>query len=287
MDELPKERWEVMMSLLAGYSKCRDYIMLTLNKHNVHEDKFLSNIYNILKFISERNITVTILAQNNLLWDGQIILRTVLEASMKLFHLCNCPETERNDRLNQYLNDLDEIHSMKQSEIAKKIVLANEGNSESSIFFSPMILSTEKEEMLKQKWPRQKRKALEQKWSFSEILMAQSQFFGEKKELLFSLFHPYKLSSHLIHADETGIGIIAERASRSAEEKHKIELYHFCCIMSWSYHYLHLCGMTVGALLKEDIKPLADIYSELEPIHAQIELYGKAVTADPDYDKFR
>ena len=117
-----QEREQILIGMLSGYSRCRDEIILLFNDINFVENEFAANTYNIIKYIGERGIAVSVLLQSNLLWDAQILMRPIQEATMKICFLCNCSSEEQKERFKEYLIDLKEINSLKQSKIAKNIV---------------------------------------------------------------------------------------------------------------------------------------------------------------------
>lgn len=279
-DEVPKDEWEVFIEMLTRYSELRDYLMRVMEKHSYDDNKLLSVIYNHMKFISDRSVAISVLIQQNLLWDAEIVLRAVLEATVKTLFLCNATESERTARLNEYLSDFPEINALKHSDQAKKIVASVDSSNELVRPFTPLILDFNDEERLKSKWTRKRRKELEQKWAFSEILREQAEKMSDYKDLVLNVAHSYRISSHLIHADEMGIGIIAERASRSEEEILKIERAHFCSILSNCFYYLFLAGISMTNYLKEDIKPLLNIKTDLDITLRKIQLYNGVVFGD-------
>jgi hypothetical protein len=280
-------RQEILIGMLMGYSKCRDEIMGLFDSADYKTNEFTANAYNIVKYIGERSITVTILLQDNMLWDAQILMRPVQEAAMKICFLCNCTPEEQQERLKEYLHDLKEINSLKQSRIAKNLVAAFKDDKSFQLPFLPLILDSKEEEILQAKWTAKKRKQLEQKWSFSEMIKEQANKMKEIELQFTSLAHPYKMSSHLIHADETGIGIIAERSLRSVEEQEIIEMAHFCGLITDSVNYLIVCGYALCIYFKKDPKIFHEISKELTPIYEEIELHQARLYEDPLYDKFR
>jgi hypothetical protein len=287
MENISATRDEIFFSILYAYSTCKDNILEIFNDLNLKENQFAANIYNLIKFIGERSISITILVQNNLLWDAQIMMRCVQEATMKVSFLCNCSEEEKKQRLKEYLYDLEEINSLKRSVIAKRIASSFQQDSLMILPFKPLILNTDKEELLRAKWPSKQKRKLEQKWSYSEMMKEQANTMKEFQQVFLSLAHPYKISSHLLHADETAIGIIAERSLRNEEEKEKIETSHFCSLMSDSLNYLMVCGFSLCNAFKKDPAPFSKIYKDLEPVFENIEILEARVYEDPAYNKFK
>jgi hypothetical protein len=278
---------DLFISIFHGNSQCRDRILEIIQTQN-KEDDFVGNVFNLVKFVSERSISIIILLQNDLLWDAQILMRSVQEATMKISFLCNCSKEEQQERTREFIYDLEEINLLKQSEIAKKMVLAFEGHESLILPFSPLILDVTKEEELKAKWPSKKRKTLEQKWSYSEMMREQAERSLSIKDRFLSLAHPYRISSHLLHADETGIGIIAERSLRNDEDKEKVETSHFAGLLTSVFNYYIVCGYAICIAFDKDPKIFHDIAVSLAPTYDKVkELQLRVYYSDPSYDKFR
>ena len=82
--------------------------------------------------------------------------------------------------------------------------------------FLPLILPEDLEASLRERWSKAECLKLEQKWSFTEMLLSISkEFRGKPFEILSTLSHSYRMGSHVLHGDETGILIIRERQARS------------------------------------------------------------------------
>lgn len=78
------------------------------------------------------------------------------------------------------------------------------------------------------------RKALEQKWSFNEIIgyLAKHSPPGLNLDGVEGLLHMYGMQSHLIHADEAALGLMLDRTQRKPEELLLLEQSHVCRIFS-------------------------------------------------------
>ena len=95
---------------------------------------------------------------------------------------------------------------------------------------------------------KSERKALEQKWSFSEIIrhLADSEIDGVNTKGIEALLYNYGLASQLIHADESALNFMEDRALRGPEERLLLERAHVCRMMSdqvalWYFSTLTLC----------------------------------------------
>lgn len=243
----------------------------------------------IVEFILERIDATLLLTTENRVWDADIISRTVLETLMKLMFISYAEGEEKDIRLNEFWNSLSEINSIKQSEQAKKNLAHLGGNKEiHHLAYSKIILPIELEKELKDKWPRSKRKIVEQKWSFSEIVSSLSKNFGGVPLPIFeTLPHTYRMSSHIAHGDETGILIIRERNSRSSEDQYVANRAHYLRLLSDCLSYSNGTSISTMKFLNTSSSKFKDILLQAQNLQPLIEKYHAAVFNDPDYDSYR
>lgn len=246
------------------------------------------SIYQLVKFINERLSTVWFLTMNDKLWDADIIDRSVLEALIKLNFIVYAPtDEEKQKRLNEFWNHLWEINSLKHSEHSKKH-LNHFPDKLSQLAHLSLILTDKEEEELKNKWNRKDRKALEQKWSFSEMLFSLIKHYkGQTFEMMIGLAHEYRMCSHIAHGDETGIGIIAERKSRPENERQIVHRGHFIKLLSNCLAYASWTSIVAMDFLNADKTFFFNNHSKIEQIKQLEKYYHEEVFNDPDYDKYK
>lgn len=240
----------------------------------------VNQIFPLIKFIISRLETVITLTTSDRLWDAEIVLRSALEAFVKFMFITTAKGDERMKRIDEYWNLLPEVTSIKQSNQAKKN-LEFFGESETHrLAYSPLVLHEELEKELREKWPKPDRQRLEQKWSFSEIVLSISrENKGHPLEMLGTLAHSYRMSSHVMHGDETGVLIIEERQSRSKEERDKVNAAHYLRLMSDSSVYSAFTSIETMNFLGlqdkrkfffENQNSLNDIQKLIEKYHADV-----------------
>jgi hypothetical protein len=246
------------------------------------------SIYQLVKFIDDRLSAVWFLTINDKLWDADIIDRSVLEALIKLNFIVYAPtDEEKQKRLNEFWNDLWEINSLKHSEHSKKH-LNHFPDKLSQLAHLSVILTDKEEEELKNKWNRKDRKALEQKWSFSEILFSLiKDYKGQTFEMMIGLAHEYRMCSHIAHGDETGIGIITERKSRPENERQIVHRGHFIKLLSNCLAYASWTSIVAMDFLNADKTFFFNNHSRIERIKDLEKFYHEEVFNDPDYDKYK
>lgn len=286
---------ERLISLNEDKSTITEFYIELINKNNLEIFKILKLnfeeiklIFPLIEFIISRLEAVIVLTISDRVWDAEIVLRSAIETLIKFIFISSAENGEREKRLNEYWYQLAEVNSIKQSEQAKKNLIHFGEIETIRLAFMPIVLPEEEENKLRDKWSKINRQKLEQKWSFTEIIRALSkEYRGEQMEIFSTLLQGYKISSHISHGDETGIGIIDERNSRSDEQKKFAYFSHYLRILNDVFVFDSLIGIEIVSLLKiKDnffIKNM-DCINTIKPIEDK---YKKYVFEDKDYDKYR
>ncbi len=166
-------------------------------------------------FIHERIDSMQILISYNCLWDADIILRPIAEACVKLaFISCFNDKDGNNEKVKEFWTDLSEINRLKESKQVAQIVADLNIKSES---LNDLIIPEEEEIKLREKWTKSNRQKAEQPWSYNEMIKTISKESNHKEILC--LNRNFTMSSHLIHADETALGVIQDRKTRNNDDK--------------------------------------------------------------------
>lgn len=264
-----------------------NYHFLFIAKENFDRLKI---VFPLVEFIMERFETVITLCINGLLWDCEIILRSTQETFVKYLYILNGEESDFDIKIDEYWKSLAEVQSLKMSSQAKLNLELLKDSDFSEIAFLPLVLSTEEEERLKIKWPKKERSKLENKWSFSQMILELS---SEKNNItrdnIMLFTFNYRMGSHIIHGDETGIGIISERRSRTAEEKLKAEQGHYLRIFSDILSYSTLLAIQTTEFLKlnNEGEIFFKFQKKINEISNLILKYEGRVFDDSDYDKYK
>jgi Family of unknown function (DUF5677) len=251
----------------------------------------LRRLYPLIEFIIERLSAVTDLALSGGNWDAEIIYRSALEGLLKFVFIASAKGEERDNRLREFWEDLSEINSIKMSEQAKRVLkVAEKDKTETfKMAFRPLVLSDEDEKTLREKWPVSKRKGVERKWSFSEIIISMSATApaDETPDYLAGLAHNYRYASHVTHADETGILIIRERRQRPQEERQVADFAHFIRLLSDSFYMCIAMGLYVSIYINKSHKFFSQLAESMKDVHELGEKYLQYLQQDPSYDKYR
>lgn len=281
--------WEEdKLTIVKQYFDCIDANNRELFSRLDNDISKSKSIYQLVKFIDDRLSAVWFLTMNDKLWDADIIDRSVLEALIKLNFIVYAPtDEEKQKRLKEFWNDLWEINSLKHSEHSKKH-LNHFPDKLSQLAHLSVILTDTEEEKLKSKWNRKDRKALEQKWSFSEMLFSLiKDYKGQTFEMMIGLAHEYRMCSHIAHGDETGITIIAERKSRPVEQRQIVNRGHFIKLLSNCLAYASWTSIVAMDFIQGDKTFFFSNHSKIEQIKDIEKYYHEEVFNDPDYDKYK
>lgn len=217
---------EFRKSFIETINKLNQEMMILLSNKN---DEFSNINKNLHAFIHKRIDSLLILIQHDCLWDADIILRPIAEASVKINFISCGNEIERNKKVTEFWTDLAEINKLKRSNQTKDLLQTTDLKNE---YLSALILSEEEENRLKSKWTKSERQKIEQPWSYNEMIKTIAKQ-TQKNEIL-CLARNFTQSSHLIHADETALGVIHDRIKRDEIDKeyqmnlHEIRLFSDC-----------------------------------------------------------
>ena len=79
-----------------------------------------------------------------------------------------------------------------------------------------------------------RRKKIEKRWSFSEIMsyLSRNPLEGMQLTDANALLHMYGQASHLLHADEAALNLMIDRAIRPKEELEILKAAHICRVWS-------------------------------------------------------
>ena len=201
-------------------------------------DEFSHFARNMHAFIHERIDALFILIQTGCLWDADMILRSVAEASIKLIFVSIQLADERNNKALEFWVDIAEINQIKQAKQAEAVVENLKDTDFNPLHIEPITMSKNDLDRLTKKWPRNKRQRILQSWSYNEMVKQIAAKTDNKT--IESLARNFTQSSHLIHADETALGVINDRKNRTPEEKNALIILHerrllSDCITLYSY----------------------------------------------------
>ncbi|MBE9018729.1 hypothetical protein IQ272_21760 [Chroococcidiopsidales cyanobacterium LEGE 13417] len=171
-----------------------------------------------------------LLIANAQLWDAEILLRSVIEGTIKYIYLCLGDENDYISKSEEYLLHLPNIGEIKHQQRIRSFLqnVDNPTSDEYAILRETLIEEAELAELYNN-YPRENRKQLEQRWAFNEIAnILTRDDIGLKNfdALRYLLSYTYGIGSHLAHQDATGLKLIHNRLQKTFEDARSDELAH-------------------------------------------------------------
>ena len=260
---------------LDVYSQLRDELKQIIKKSREIDPKYSSHAGIVLHYYSERCQSINLLLQEWKLWDCDIIMRAALECATRFLFVSIAPLEERGSRIDEYSVLLNEIEDLQRSERAKPFATES-NNQDTQMLIGGVILVPDQEAELREKWPKSKRNALKQKWSFTEMARVLCEFHDDGLDLrgYKSFLHGYGISSHFIHADQTAMDLIWDRATREPQERALLERAHFARLATEPVSILFLCWRAmIYATGVESLRK--DIVQNISALNEQADIYHR------------
>lgn len=221
-------------------------------------------------------------------WDASILERAILEGSTRFAFIAHGSKEEMLKKCQEFWLDVPNTYVVSHHTHATSAADVLKDKP-----FRPLkelILPEKIAEDISQKMSKKDRKALQQKWSFQEILKYFSKHPDSKFQMYKSLSFGYGMSSHLIHKDGDGIGMEWERRQRSDPEREAVTYAHAARLISnvknfsWlNSMYLHkICGADLASLYQvlEKYSSLSEELDEANKHFEHIE-YGEETRTAP------
>lgn len=149
--------------------------------------------------------SILILLLNQAIFDADVLLRTVMEGTIKYCYLMTGTEEEKQDKYAEYkikLTNIDKI--LDHNKAVEAVDILREFSMNSTKPFELSILSDEELSELSEKYPKKERDALKRKWSYQSLLRSLAHVYPEYEAQLGTI-STYSLTSHLCHYDWTGL----------------------------------------------------------------------------------
>lgn len=177
--------------------------------------------------------SVLILIREAKEWDADLLSRSVLEGSLKYVYMVIGSSEEVNEKVYEYWDLLPLFADIKHSERASALPIdVSDADNLEWRALRELDIGKEKIELIRERYPRSLRQELEQKWSFSRILEQFKKSDNTGLALFGGMAHGYGMSSHLMHKDGDGVGMVWERSRREPNRKVAVTLGHAARIVS-------------------------------------------------------
>lgn len=149
--------------------------------------------------------SILILLLNQSIFDADVLLRTVMEGTIKYCYLMTGTDDEKKEKYIEYkikLADIAKIFDHKKA--IEAVDILREFSNNSTKPFECDILSDEKLSELNEQYPKKVQEKLKQKWSYQALLRSLAKANHEYEAQLGTL-STYSLTSHFCHYDWIGV----------------------------------------------------------------------------------
>ena len=202
------------------------------------------------------------------LWDAEVLVRSVLEGSLKLAYLLQSRETFAA-RYADYADKLFEISLLKNHRKAQNLLAAvSDPDAQRWRPIRDLLLSADEFAELSGRDDKVARRNLERRWGFTGLIGELSRSADIYFKGLGALAHSYSMASHIQHADIVGASIALERDRRSAERREAIHLAHEGRLLSDLLDFL-LLRLAIGyRFVGGDMSQLVGVRVEIDEARA-------------------
>ncbi|KJS02778.1 MAG: hypothetical protein VR68_02340 [Peptococcaceae bacterium BRH_c4a] len=164
------------------------------------------------------------LIQAGCVWENEIILRSILEATIRLIYIC-IDKNEIEDKVYEFNHILSNVFQTKREKRIENFLVTIDVDDE--------VLKKSFERVLENhdgenngRMNRKTRLEVERRWAFNVLTAKIDSYHLNYMNKLSAFAYSYGMASHIAHVDADGIGMIWERDERSEEEKYAITCGH-------------------------------------------------------------
>lgn len=211
----------------------RNYHDLAFQRRRESRDLYSETLRVLSVYEQDRAQAAYLLIINGLVWDAEIVIRTLYEAFAKAALLSTAPTERRDDLLNEFWEMLPAIYDRQGALKAKtaESLAKHHGNREDARVFK--FLRNPERFKVDPVADKRTRNEIERRWSFSGILevLKRGSLGHERLNWIEALAHMYGVSSHLVHADPKAFDLMEDRSLRG-DDLLPLEVSHICRMLS-------------------------------------------------------
>lgn len=253
---------------LRFQNECADFFIEIAEHVKPSSPKFIAICEDQFNFMAGRSNAVVTLLKEGAYWDAQILARPIIESAVKICFLSISPEEQRSALCEEYKDVLSVINTLKQHDKARKSIDAIPNEEHPTLH--ALLLSNEQLENLREKYPKEQRKEVEMRWGFTRMVVTidqhLEQLFGIRP--FAALLHTYGFSSHLIHADETGLGAIRARNQLEEPRLSEITKSHSFALLDAVAGSAMICTVSLALAAQYKIQEAVLLIEKYEKAHA-------------------
>ena len=166
------------------------------------------------------------------LWDAEVAVRSVFEASLKFAFIVQTRE-DFAQRFREYTEDQRKLAFMKDDQKARDL-LASIRDPEADQWrpIRDMVLPDATRDELRTRYDKPTRRAMETRWGYAGILDSLSRSGDPFYRGFTGLSYSYAVASHIHHADYVGVSIAMDREMRSPERRDSLHMAHLVRLIS-------------------------------------------------------
>jgi hypothetical protein len=258
----------VQAAALDAITAARNAIQGTFSEQGDHQDLVDNTLMRLCAYLSDRSQAVSYLVSSGFAWDGEIILRSFYEVNAKIWLICLSAEDQRPALTEEFWGTLASIHNHKRAHraAAAQELFRRQGKPDDEAVFSVLM----QEDLFDRgQGNKQARKAIDQKWSFTEIIrfLAANPPEGFNLIDITGVLHMYGQASHLIHADDAALDLMLDRQLRSPEELKILASAHVCRIWSDLVSLWCFSSLTIGFRFDPKARIGAELRGQFSRFH--------------------
>lgn len=215
--------------------------------------------------LSSESVLLLIRAEKE--WDADLIARSVMEGSFKVTYMLQGSHTDIEEKATEFWHVLPLFYAIRHGENMKKLFEhLPDPNAPEWRPFQDLRISDEEISATRARYSRSDRQILEEKWSFVGLCRSFAAADNPGLKALAGLSHAYTMSSHLLHKDADGVGIVWERYGRSSERQLAARMGHSARVVSdvCSFAKLRLFSLVKACGGSQDaLKAIESRYQQL------------------------
>lgn len=213
-------------------------------------------------------------------WEAEILLRTVFEGTVKYLYMMSCDLKEDSEIVKEFYLYMPEMQKIDQHKKAQEALEIFRLFTDRKHPFDRLLLSDDELDNLEQKYPRKRRREIEQRWGFGTLLKVLIEM-DEKYKILAGFYYAYFQSSHVTHFDGDAVKSRYEAIKTNVEEE------------DFTYNYAYalriLCNvLTLGLIraseyiskYKIDVEQYADVMNAVTELNYELDLVSHNLVED-------
>jgi hypothetical protein len=216
--------------------------------------------------------SVLLLLREDKEWDADLIGRSVMEGSLKLTYMLRGTREEVSLKVDEYWNILPLFASIRDGEYAQRFLdqvpkpIAPEWQP-----IQRMLVSPKEVEQTRAEYSRADRRLLEERWSVTGICRAFAASAEPSLRGFVGLAYNYAMSSHHLHKDADGVGMVWERCGREPDRQLAVKMGHAARVVSdvctfgklRLWEVLRACGEPLDSIREIETR-YANLFSALQ-----------------------